>query len=487
MAPAWRVLHSRAMLRKLLVALVALALLFAGAWELRTIDRAADAEADRLRTALTLSANAIAHRLDDEITGVARAFALDNPRADAEEIERRLAEWRRTAAHPQFVAKLRLLDAGDEGTSSIDVRHWPQLELRPLGRDDLLVMRKPFAPELLVIEVNPRVVVPDLAMQYAGDGHELLCNLTLVRNGRTLWSSSDVRADEVVVDAGTLHGVAMWRLGVSLRRGSIAAITEASRRQKMLAAAAVLLLLAIAVASALFESRRAEEAARRQASFIAGITHELNTPIAAIGATAANLADGVVTEPAQVRRYGAAIGAEASRLGAMVANVLGTLRDRELPPHVELVEPRDLAAAAIADMHAVAEQRGFEIALIADDVLPQVQVDREQLRRALRNLLDNAIKYSGPSREVRVSVRASNGAVAIDVEDDGIGLDADDVARVGEPFYRGARARRAPAGGAGLGLALVRHIVKAHGGTLTITPRDRGSRFTVTLPVAGRE
>jgi two-component system sensor histidine kinase SenX3 len=492
----------------LLPFVIALALLLAGGWEWRTAARAADAESDRMRTALTLSANAAAHGLDDELAGVARAFALTGPADDTDAIARRLAEWRRTAAHPRFVTAVYVVaglhsdapqwfrireDGPAESPMPVpralqallpnDFRvSWPMLRLRPLGRGDLLVMKKPAAPGLLVVAVDPRVVIPDLALRHFGNGKDLLCRVSLGRRGdRTMiWSSSPAVADEVVVDAGTLDGVAMWRFGAAYRGGSIDELVAATRRRSLITGAAILALLGIAVAYALLESRRAQEAAWQQAAFVTGITHELNTPVAAIGATAANLADGIITDPAQVRRYGTAIGAEASRLAAMIANVLGSMRDDASTPRKEALDASDVVDEAMADLRTLLDQRGFTLTHAREPA--PLRADHEQLRRAVRNLLDNAVKYSGIAREVHVVTAARGGEVVISVEDQGIGVEAGELARLGQPFFRGARARREPAGGAGLGLALVQRVARAHGGWLEIERREEGMTFRLVLP-----
>jgi signal transduction histidine kinase len=117
--------------------------------------------------------------------------------------------------------------------------------------------------------------------------------------------------------------------------------------------------------------------------------------------------------------------------------------------------------------------------------IPIVRVDIESVSDAVRNLVDNAIKYSPAGTTVEIGIRLDRDCVAMSVADEGVGLDADEVSRLFEPFYRGRRGDRANVHGTGLGLALVRATVEAHGGTVTATARaPQGSCFTMLLPIS---
>jgi two-component system, OmpR family, phosphate regulon sensor histidine kinase PhoR len=121
---------------------------------------------------------------------------------------------------------------------------------------------------------------------------------------------------------------------------------------------------------------------------------------------------------------------------------------------------------------------------IAPD-LPDVPLDAEALKQALANLLDNAMKYSGDRRKIAVSARREGGGVAVEVADEGIGIPISERERIFEKFYRIGRSETQGRRGSGVGLALVRHIVEAHGGRVTVDGGPgEGSRFTLHLPGA---
>jgi signal transduction histidine kinase len=124
-----------------------------------------------------------------------------------------------------------------------------------------------------------------------------------------------------------------------------------------------------------------------------------------------------------------------------------------------------------------------ELSVAAD--LPEVEVDREAIGQAVANLIDNAIKYSGDDRALSVESRVEDGELLIAVVDRGIGIPAAEQARIFEKFYRVGRSDTQGRRGSGVGLALVRHIVEAHGGRVTVESAPGvGSRFTVRLPLA---
>jgi signal transduction histidine kinase len=116
--------------------------------------------------------------------------------------------------------------------------------------------------------------------------------------------------------------------------------------------------------------------------------------------------------------------------------------------------------------------------------LPDVPLDGPAMKQALANLVDNAIKYSGERRRLRVSVRHTRGEVLVEVADEGLGIPPAEIPRIFEKFYRIGRSETQGRRGSGVGLALVKHIVEAHGGRVTVESRlGEGSRFTLHLPV----
>jgi two-component system sensor histidine kinase SenX3 len=228
--------------------------------------------------------------------------------------------------------------------------------------------------------------------------------------------------------------------------------------------------------------RRRLEAVRRD--FVANISHELKTPIGALGL----LAETLLTEddPDISRRLAERMLTEAFRVGRTIDDLLALSRiEAEEAPTREPVPVHLVVAEAVERMRPAAEQQGIDVHVAEARRNITMVGDRRQLVSAIYNLLDNAVKYSdaGSAVDVRVSVTADGSRVAIEVEDHGVGIPTRDHERIFERFYRVDRGRSRDTGGTGLGLAIVRHVASNHGGEVGLASREgAGSTFTLVLP-----
>lgn len=224
------------------------------------------------------------------------------------------------------------------------------------------------------------------------------------------------------------------------------------------------------------------DAVRRD--FVANASHELKTPAASIRAAAETIRTAVVDDPAVVPRFAERMEAEAIRLSRIVEDLLDLSR---LETGSELAD--DVAIDALvreesARLHDAAEGAGVELVVDAREV-PAVRGSARDLALLVRNLVDNAIRYTKPGGRVEVTLASEDGDVALRVADTGIGIPSRDLPRVFERFYRVDRARSRETGGTGLGLSIVKHVVENHGGTVSVESElGRGSAFEVRLPAA---
>ncbi|MDO5092561.1 MAG: ATP-binding protein [Propionibacteriaceae bacterium] len=229
-------------------------------------------------------------------------------------------------------------------------------------------------------------------------------------------------------------------------------------------------------------ARRAEDARR---DFVANVSHELKTPIGAIGILAETI-EAAADDPEQVAHFAQRLHQESARLAELVGQIIELSRLQALDPILnrEPVTVGEIVDEALNRTRASAEARRIHL-IQANIASAEILGDRWQLIDAVANLVQNAINYSDPNARVVVtsSPPGEDGFVEIKVSDNGIGISREDQERIFERFYRVDYGRSRASGGTGLGLPIVRHIATAHGGTVTVWSRLRqGSTFTLRLP-----
>ncbi|HXB54757.1 MAG TPA: HAMP domain-containing sensor histidine kinase [Vicinamibacteria bacterium] len=283
------------------------------------------------------------------------------------------------------------------------------------------------------------------------------------------------------------EGEGRWRVALWNRAGGLAEVVTAARRRNLGVSFGVLILLGTSVILLVTAASRAERLAGQQMEFVAGVTHELRTPLAVIRSAGENLADGLVKDKAQVCSYGALVRDEGRRLSEMVEQVLelaGAESGRPPAPR-RLLHVGRLVDDALASCDPALRAAGVRLEREVPAELPLVLGDEAALRRMLRNLFDNAIKYGGDSPWLGIRARAVDGGreVLVTVEDHGLGIAPEDLPRIFEPFYRGRHLSSQHIHGSGLGLSLVRRIVESHGGRVVVERGGGGgSAFTIRLP-----
>ena len=276
-----------------------------------------------------------------------------------------------------------------------------------------------------------------------------------------------------------------WQLFLRHRSGSLDAAVERVRWRNLAVSFGVLGLLAVSVGLIVVSSRRNVELGNRKMEFVAGVSHELRTPLAVIRSAAQNLADGSVSRPDQVKRYGSLVEAESRRLESLVEEVLElagiqsqTRRFRQVR-----VDLRGVVERALAECSVLSEEKGVELVSSLPDGELFVLGDPDALRRAVSNLVANAVKHGDGANRVDVAVERRGHELAVVVTDRGPGIEPSDLPHLFEAFYRGRRARDRQVPGSGLGLSLVERIARGHGGRVEAASElGKGSRFTLLLP-----
>jgi two-component system phosphate regulon sensor histidine kinase PhoR len=274
-------------------------------------------------------------------------------------------------------------------------------------------------------------------------------------------------------------------VGVSAEVKDVAgfSITMPARAGDALRLRALRIALWLAVAASmacLLAMRRAvnaeARATAREKQFLASVTHELRTPLAAMRLFGERLAQG----KGDPREYGGLIAEESQRLEALVEKVLAATRASERP-HFAPLEPEELMRSAVTLVGPRAERRDVTLSCKAATPLPTVTWDAEAVRRAVLNLLDNAIKHGRHGGNVEAEAFADGEAVCLSVKDDGPGIGRRERKLLFGRFVRG----QTEAPGTGLGLHFAEQVAHAHGGRVDLVSEEgRGCVFTLRLPAS---
>ncbi|WP_044570037.1 sensor histidine kinase [Arthrobacter alpinus] len=228
------------------------------------------------------------------------------------------------------------------------------------------------------------------------------------------------------------------------------------------------------------------EIARTEAvrnDFVANVSHELKTPVGAISLLAEAL-ESAPEDQATVRRFASRMMTESARLAALVQDIieLSRLQGKDVARVATEVDMNAVIAEAVDRTRLPAQSKNIKLAVGAAQPA-EVYGDQAQLVTALRNLIDNAVRYSPDNTQVGIGLQVSGGVVSVSISDQGDGLSPQEQDRIFERFYRVDAARSRHTGGTGLGLSIVKHIVSNHGGEVTLWSAPKmGSTFTVRLP-----
>ncbi len=275
-------------------------------------------------------------------------------------------------------------------------------------------------------------------------------------------------------------------LRVSAAGGRLNGNTFASGRTVLISGLFFVFALMSAAAYGLYRvTTRQVALAQQQADFVSAVSHEFRTPLTSMRHLTEILAADKVSSEERKKQYYGLLAQESQRLHRMVESLLsfGRMQAGVSARRLESADARQLLRDAVEEFRRDPHSQGREVACEADENLPPIRADREALSRAVSNLLDNAGKYSEPDTPIRVSAKRDGGSIHISVEDQGPAIPLEEQKKLFDRFVRGDEARRSGARGIGVGPALVKSVVEAHGGTVRLTAEPgRGNTFTLMIP-----
>lgn len=322
--------------------------------------------------------------------------------------------------------------------------------------------------------------------------------LNAMNTGEFIFAVSDRSRDHLLYASEDFEGnrfetsESLWilpdlRLQIRLRGTTLEQLSRARTRRNLLLLGAVNAILVLALIFLLRTVAHEMTLARMKTSFVANVSHELRTPLSLIRMYAETLELGRVPDEAKRRRYYRSIVSESSRLTQLINNILdfSRIESRQKRYKFAEVDLGEVVERVVNSYRFHLDQNGFKVDVRVRRPLPPVVADPEAVEQALVNLLDNAVKFSSDRREISVEVKAERERVNVSVTDRGIGIPESEHEKIFEEFYRVGDDLVHNTRGSGLGLALVKHIMKVHRGSVKVRSRvGEGSTFTLEFPVA---
>ena len=308
-------------------------------------------------------------------------------------------------------------------------------------------------------------------------------------DGQALFGTPPAASARMAVRAAATTALP-WTVHVSAADAAGLASGLSARRRLLLGGLSILAVLLVVSSGFVVRSVTRELAvSRMQSEFVASVSHEFRSPLTSIRQLTSMLVEGRLPSEEQRRRSYAFLADETGRLERLVEGLLdfGLAEAGRARYRLEPADAADLVRETVAAFRPTVASRGYDVEVSLPGGRCPILADTDALGRAVWNLLDNAVKYSPGTRTVWVDVARRDARVAITVRDAGMGIPAEERDAIFQKFVRGANTKKAGIKGTGIGLAMVKHIVAAHGGEVGLASAPgKGSEFTIELPLEGR-
>jgi len=348
---------------------------------------------------------------------------------------------------------------------------------------DTEYLRDRFFPEMLNSLINRNLA----ETQSDKSGHSRAVMMLHVKGESSpLATSADWDGGAPEVERNLETAFPGLTLAIKLHGTTLASLGQRFIRTSFLILGALSVLLAAGILLTYRNVWKEVALARLKSDFVSNVSHELRTPLALIRLYAETLEMGRLSSQEKYHQYYSIIRKESERLTALINNILDFSRIEAGRKEYDFRETdiAELVRNTLESYRYQIEQHGFALQESIADDLPPLRLDREAIARSLLNLVNNALKYSQIEKYLGVTLYRDNGSVKLEVVDHGIGIPHGEQHKIFEKFYRVGDPLVHNTKGSGLGLSLVRHIVQAHGGDVSVeSAPGKGSKFTIALPV----
>jgi len=354
------------------------------------------------------------------------------------------------------------------------------------GRSYLLAVTRIDPKFFVVLEIDMVQLVKIFIDEFTPDTHRRLYQI-VDRDGRFVFGKPFTGAsDKYMVSLPFSETLSDWRLQMMRTDAPRLAAEESARRLSgwiFIGVSALTLFVGLGIL--LFAMRTEKRANTLKSDFIANVSHELKTPLSLIRMFGELLASGRTKGSESAREYAQIITRESERLSHLIDNVLdfARLERGKVAYDMKVGDLADVLARGLDVYRYRLDREGMKLDVDIEPDLPPVRFDENAMTLVMLNLVDNAVKYAPDGKVLRVSLLRRGDQVLIEVADSGPGIPDDERERIFERFYRSRNVRGRTVRGSGIGLALVKHIVEAHGGAVEVeSVVGKGSRFIVSLP-----
>ncbi len=317
---------------------------------------------------------------------------------------------------------------------------------------------------------------PDIAITITDDNSQVYFSNAAAQNGYLLETNFN-------------RPFSNWKVRIGLKNTNLDAIARNSFLQSAGATLLVLLLLLGGIILTIRATDREARLAEAKSNFVANVSHELKTPLSLLSLFSEILELGRVKSEEKKIEYYQIIRHESRRLNKMIDNILDFSKIEAGRKTYKFVDADigEVIDDVISSYRYQIVNSGFDVQKNIPASLPPVLIDRDAMAQAISNLVDNAIKYSGKVKHLSIRAEALDSRLSVEIADQGIGISRVEQAKVFEKFYRVGDGMVHDVKGSGLGLSLVKHIIEAHKGTISVESEvGTGSRFTILLPLATR-